>query len=187
MAEAILVDEKPKWLITEEVGKISIEDVIDLEDEIIKPFPRSAYINRPYEFSAVEELERIIAETKEESFDALYYKVKKIWIKYIAEGDNHLSICAADCIFTYFQDRMGLTHYLFFVGDTTSGKSNNLHIINFLAYRNMLSTDMTVANIYSFLGYEYEGIGTICEDEADDIDEDRTENEDLQKWLYYWH
>lgn len=39
-------------------------------------------------------------------------------------------------------------------------------------YRNMLSSDMTAANIYSFLGSEYEGVGTICEDEADDIDED---------------
>ena len=38
----------------------------------------------------------------------------------------------------------------------------------------MLSTDMTYANIYQFLGSEEEGIGTICEDEADGIDEDRT-------------
>ena len=37
----------------------------------------------------------------------------------------------------------------------------------------MLSSDMTPANIYSFLGTGSEGIGHICEDEADDIDEER--------------
>ena len=37
----------------------------------------------------------------------------------------------------------------------------------------MQSTDLTYANIYQFLGSDQEGIGTICEDEADGIDEDR--------------
>ena len=37
----------------------------------------------------------------------------------------------------------------------------------------MLSTDITSANIYQFLGSRDEGIGTICEDEADNIDEDK--------------
>jgi hypothetical protein len=36
-----------------------------------------------------------------------------------------------------------------------------------------MSTDMTAANIYRFLGAIQEGQGTICEDEADDLDEDR--------------
>jgi hypothetical protein len=37
----------------------------------------------------------------------------------------------------------------------------------------MTSTDITSANIYQFLGSMEEGQGTICEDEADDIDEDK--------------
>ena len=37
----------------------------------------------------------------------------------------------------------------------------------------MTSSDITSANIYQFLGSREEGIGTICEDEADNIDEDR--------------
>jgi hypothetical protein len=82
-------------------------------------------------------------------------------------------ICAADTIFTYFQDIIGLTRYLFFVGNNGSGKSNNLKVFNLLAYRNMLRTDLTYANIYQFLGSQKEGIVTICEDEADGIDEDR--------------
>ena len=90
------------------------------------------------------------------------------------DADNfHITICAADTIFTYFQDKIGLTHYLFFVGNNGSGKSNNLKVFNLLAYRNMTSTDITPANIYQFLGSDQEEIGTICEDEADGIDEDR--------------
>ena len=37
----------------------------------------------------------------------------------------------------------------------------------------MMSSGMTAANVYQFLGSREEGIGTICEDEADNIEEDR--------------
>jgi len=37
----------------------------------------------------------------------------------------------------------------------------------------MMSSGMTSANIYQFLGSREEGAGTICEDEADNIDDDR--------------
>ena len=70
-----------------------------------------------------------------------------------------------------FQDSLGMTHYLFFVGSPDSGKSNRLLVFNFLAYRNFMSTDVTPSNIYRFLGSQQEGQGTICEDEADDLDE----------------
>jgi hypothetical protein len=36
-----------------------------------------------------------------------------------------------------------------------------------------MSSGMTAANVYQFLGSGEEGVGTICEDEADNIDEDR--------------
>ena len=49
----------------------------------------------------------------------------------------------ADTIYTYYQDKLGLTHYLFFVGNNSSGKSNNLRVLQYLAYRNMTSTDIT--------------------------------------------
>ena len=80
-------------------------------------------------------------------------------------------LCTADTIFSNLQDKMGLTHYLFFIGNNGSGKSNNLVIFHYLGYRNMMSTDVTAANIYQYLGNLDEGQGTICEDEADNIDE----------------
>ena len=48
----------------------------------------------------------------------------------------------------------------------------------------MMSSGMTAANVYQFLGSGEEGVGTICEDEADNIDEDR-KNESAQKRVYY--
>ena len=58
MAEAILlVDGTPLWLVTEEPGLVTVAEYIDIsETEILKPFPRSSYINRPYEFKTLDEV-----------------------------------------------------------------------------------------------------------------------------------
>jgi len=85
---------------------------------------------------------------------------------------QRISICTEDSIFTYFQHILELTHYLFLVGNNGSGKLNNLKVFNLLAYMNMLSTCLTCVNIYQFLGSDQEGKGTMCENEADGIDED---------------
>ena len=115
----------------------------------------------------------MIQEARSETLDNLYKKVKTIWTKDIDADHFHISISAADTIFTYYQDKMGLTHYLFFVGGNDSGKSNNLFVLKYLAYRNFTSTGMTVANIYQFLGNGEEGQGLFCYDEAEKLDEDR--------------
>lgn len=55
--------------------------------------------------------------------DSLYTKVKSMCKKYADRDDFHIVICAADIIFTYFQDKLGMTHYLLFVGDNDVGVS----------------------------------------------------------------
>lgn len=64
-------------------------------------------------------------------------------------------------------------HYPFFVGDNESGKSSVLHLGRWLNYRCLLSEDLPNADIYNFLGTEEEGTGTICEDEAQDIESNK--------------
>ncbi len=103
----------------------------------------------------------------------MYYKVKGIWKKYYDNDDETLTLCAADTIFTYFQDKIGITHYLLFVGDNATGKSNALRILNNLAYRPLFGTSITPANIYNFLGSWEEGQGIILEDEIDNIEEQK--------------
>jgi len=95
-----------------------------------------------------------------------------VWKKCIDAEDFHVSICAADTIFTYFQDKLGMTHYLLFVGDNNVGKSNNLRVFQYLAYRPLFDISITPANIYRFLGSVEEGQGIILEDEIDNIEEE---------------
>ena len=179
LAEAVIVGGKPYFAVAsptvenpEEVSIVLQESILLTENTELKPFDLEAYMNKPYVFRSKEEFDKFVSDTRNENLDTLYKKIKSIWKKYIDSDDFHIAICSADTIYTYFQDKLGLTHYLFFVGGNTSGKSNNLTVFHFLAYRNMTSSDMTAANIYQFLGSREEGVGTICEDEADDIDED---------------
>lgn len=171
LVESILIAGIPKFLVSDGTD-IKIQSSIELEDKILMPFASSSYMNKPYSFDSDEEVQEYIEKSKYETLDTLYTDVKPIWRKYIDADDFHIVICAIDTIFTYFQDRVGLTHYLFFVGNSTSGKSNNLTLFQYLGYRNMTSTGLSYANIYQFLGSGEEGIGTICEDEADNIDLD---------------
>ena len=178
--EAIIIGRSQKFAVAVpriaekvEMPRIVLEDLINFdENTVIKPPQYADYIDRPYVFKSLKEFQELIEIVKIKNLDELYEHVKSMWQKYVDADDFHISICAANIIFTYFQDKIGLTHYLFFVGGNTSGKSNNLTILHYLAYRNMTSSDLTAANIYQFLGSGEEGLGTICEDEADDIDED---------------
>jgi hypothetical protein len=178
IAESVIVAGVPYFAVARTSGdsnavNITLEDSIPVTGTLeYRPFQNEAYLNKPYSFKSREEFDLAIERAKGESRDTLYKKVKSIWKKYIDADDFHISICAADTIFTYFQDKIGMTHYLF-VGNNNCGKSNNLTVLKFLAYRNFTSTDMTAANIYQFLGDKEEGQGTLCEDEADRIDEDR--------------
>ena len=176
-AEAVLIDRKPKWLLVKN-GEIKTAEFIPNGDEIIKPLKALSYINKPYSFSSEQEVKDYIAKAKDHTLDTLYTIVKSTWRKFVHADDFHISICAADTIFTYYQNVAGMTHYLFFVGGPGSGKSNNLEVFHNLAYRNMTSTGITAPNIYAFYGGREEGLGTICEDEANDLDQ----NEDKMKF-----
>jgi hypothetical protein len=172
LAEAILIAGHPAFIISHKTSpsKLSILSSIELEDRIIKPLESESYINRPYAFDSREQLDAYIERAKRETIDSLFLKCVAIWQKYIDADNFHILICAADTVFSYFQDKIGMTHYLFFVGNNGSGKSNNLRVFQQLAYRNMFTSDVTSANIYQFLGSIEEGQGTISEDEADNID-----------------
>jgi hypothetical protein len=151
----VIIGRKPYFAVAAtNVGKpdevsITLQDSIPIDDNtVLKPFEIAAYVNEPYAFKSKQEFYEFVKKTKDENLDSLYKKVKSIWKKYVDADDFHISICEADAIFTYFQDKIGLTHYLFFVGDNSSGKPNNLTVLHYIAYRNMMSSGMTAANVY---------------------------------------
>ncbi len=117
-AEAVLIDKIPKFLIVNNgTGEVSVVDFIPLgkEDKIASPLASESYINKTYTFNSQLELDAIIEEARKQTLDRLYRMVRRIWKRYVDADDFHISICAADTIFTYFQDKAGMTHYLFWV------------------------------------------------------------------------
>ena len=52
---------------------------------------------------------------------------------------------------TYFQDKLGMTHYLLIVGDNNTVKCNILLGFSLLGYRPVLDGAITPANIYNIL------------------------------------
>ena len=180
LAEAILIGNKPCFAVVDFSDRddasfhddgptIAIMESLSYsEDTRLVPELLS---NRPYSFKDKEEFYSCIEKAKTETLDSLFDNTMNKWRKFIDADDFHLKICGADTMFTYFQDRIGTTHYLFFIADNDAGKSNNLKLFNILGYRNLMNTTMTHANVYNFLGHKEEGAGTICIDEADSIDQ----------------
>jgi len=170
LAEAILINNWSVYLQIPDEKPILTEN-IELETITLLPPGITAYLSKEYVFSSTSEIESYIQRAKTHTMDSLFYQVKNVWKKYFDIDDDIINICTADTIFTYFQDRLGMTHYLLFVGDNNTGKSNALTIFEQLAYRPLKDISISPANIYNFLGQLEEGQGIILEDEIDNIEE----------------
>ncbi len=180
--EAILVNNTPYFLniVSEEV---SLTESIELDDILLVPPNKTNYLSKEYSFTSLDEIKTYAKRANKENMYSLYKKIKKVWKKYLDIDEDSIVLCSADTLFTYFQDRLGMTHYLLFVGDNSSGKSNGLRIFLNLGYRPMFDTSITPANIYNFLDRIEEGQGIILEDEIDNI-EDQEEKMRIYKGGY---
>jgi hypothetical protein len=153
------------------VNRILLPDAQKPTMELLPP-EKEMYLSKQFEFVNENELNEYLKVATKETLDTLYRRQKILASKYIDANKTHLTILAADSIFTYFQDKLGQTHYLMFVGDNDTGKTANLTYLQSTGYRAMLDVDITATNIYGFLGNFEEAQGSILEDEADDIDKE---------------
>jgi hypothetical protein len=120
-AEAVLVGGIPYFLQIVDGKPLLSKEITDIPDMVLKPLDRISYLSKEYSFQSIGQIDDYIKRAnEEETLDTLYQKVKSILEKYIDADKDHIAICAADTIFTYFQDRLGMTHYLLFVGDNTT-------------------------------------------------------------------
>ena len=170
LAESILINDLPYFIQIIDGDNLVTSEKIPLSDIDLLPPERTEYLTKEYSFSSVKELEHFIELAKQEDLDSIFEKVKSQWSKFIDINEDFINLCTADTIFSYFQDKMGMTHYLLIVGDNNTGKSNILLLFSILGYRALYDTSITAANIYNFGGQLEEGQGIIIEDEIDDID-----------------
>lgn len=173
LAKAILIKNMPSFLQLDNSNsnKPILSKRIELSDIDLEPPERTAYLSREYNFESIEEINQFIESAKKEDLNSLFIKVKVYWNKLIYANEDFINICTANTIFSYFQDKMGMCHYLLIVGDNNTGKSNILLLFSILGYRPLYDTAITPANIYNFGSSLDEGQGIIIEDEINDIDD----------------
>jgi hypothetical protein len=123
----------------------------------------------PYTFESEEELKQYLERARNESLDTLHLKVKSTFKQFVDVEEKYLVLLAASTVLSYYQDKFGTIHYIIIVDDNGSGKNSALLVYRYLGYRVFYVTAATAANIYTFLGHEEEGQGTLAEDEADNM------------------
>jgi hypothetical protein len=178
--ESILVGNRPYFITSNESGSYFLEERIEIAGNTFLPQDNITTVNPlPYKFESEEELDEYIAKAENETYDSLFTKVRSEFRKYVNVPEHTLTVLSADIVYSYFQDKFGTTHYNIFIGENGSGKNSAMLVFKHLGYRVFYVTAASAANYYTFLGDVQEGQGTIAEDEADDIGE----NKDKQRIL----
>jgi hypothetical protein len=173
--EAIHVEGKPMFLAYDGT-KFSTWPSIDLgENEggiILKPVEDIGYDK--YNFSQ-EEIEDLSPSTllQSDSMEKTFETILETLEPYQVTERFHLLIDAAGVLLSYFQDKVRSVPYIFKLGGWESGKTRGLFLVSCIAYRPIMSVDITSANVFRFYGRDLEGVGTIIHDEISDQDIDR--------------
>lgn len=169
--ESVIVDGKRAFLMIDiSTGEISVLDKALTPNGIFRPLRREEMGYIPFEYTSAE-----IEEWKSVVFDKeqLLDDILEVVQQYVDMPLRDQILLAGDTFLTYCMESTSTTHFLFFVGDRGSGKTNAGQVLGEVGYRCMMAGQMSSANIYNFLGTDEEGCGTIFEDEADDIDSDK--------------
>lgn len=141
-------------------------------DRTIVPFGVDGAVEH-YSFDSIDELQQTIQTAKLHTASTLFLKVKNWASKfYDTDTEEYIILIAADIVFTYFQDRIGITHYIFVHGDPDQGKGAILETFNQLAYRGASVASATPATIYRMLGTVEKGQITLIIDEANRLEDD---------------
>lgn len=169
--ESIQYERRPAFLVRNtESKKLSVKYIMEKGSKIFRPLEKDECGYTPYEFTK-EEIERLnsVVIPPDDVTREVFAQVQK----YIAAPRRDQILIAGDIILTYCQEWIDTVHFPFFVGETESGKTTALFLNGAMGYRCLVSTSMSHANIYNFLGTDEEGVGTICEDEAQEIGFDK--------------
>ena len=177
--ESIVVDGRPVfWVIDTNSGKITIEYRILTPEGPVRPLKKGEAGYMPYEFT-LEEIERLneCEISLKEILEEVYEKVGI----YLAVPERDRILVTGDLVMTYCQEWISTVHYPYFVGEYGSGKTTAISLCGIIGYRCLVTGSMTYAGIYNTLGNDEEGVGTIAEDECQNMSKDKI---DLYKDSY---
>jgi len=180
--ESILFEDRPAFLVYEtRLKKFVTVFRIEYGNKIFRPLEKHECGYMPYELTR-EDVEYLNSHVI--SLDVIFKDVFTEVQRYVAAPLRDQVLITGEVILTYCQEWIDTVHFPFFVGETESGKTTALYVGKALAYRCMVSASLSHANIYNFLGTDEEGVGTICEDEAQDIAYDKDKMK-IYKGSYY--
>jgi|SRR5215216_542794 len=144
---------------------------ISESDRTIVPYSEGGI--EPYTFQSIDELNQYIELAKAETAGTLFTEVKDWAAKfYDTDTEEYTNLIAGDIVFTYFQDRIGKTHYVFVWGDPDQGKGAILETFNQLCYRGVSVTSATAATVYRMFGSIEKGQAVLIIDEANKLEDD---------------
>ncbi len=171
--ESIFDETGPAFLINAseftQPGVIGLSWNVNYNDKERVPLDYDEIPYHPYKFT-VTELDEL--NKNPPTIQSLLEQVERQVERFFVSDQVNKDLLMFDILLSYSQDWINTVHYLFAVGETESGKSTILYLAKWLAYRNLFGEDIPNADIFSFLGTEEEGIGTIAEDEAQHIAQD---------------
>jgi hypothetical protein len=172
--ESLVIDSKPIFVTISKEGEIEYKSEIQVNGEIFIPND-TVYTSNPlpYIFDSKEEFEKYIELARKETLDSLFSKVGTEFRKYLKVEEHYYTLLVGDTIWSHFQDKFPVTHYVIIVGDNDSGKNSALLVYRFLGYRVFYVVSASAPNYYTVLGNREEGQVTIAEDEAQDLPLDK--------------
>ncbi len=167
--ESTIVDGKPMFLCNIN-GEVKTHERITHDGVIYVPIEKNSCGYAEYEYTK-QELDFFKEKSKTKQ-----YLLNKIWDivnHFIDSTEMVKTLVTVDLLQTYCLEWIDSVHYLYFVGETESGKSTALHLFKNFGYRCMYSNGLPHADIYNFYGTDEEACGTICEDECQDLGRDK--------------
>ncbi len=176
LAEALIVADQPCFIQMQDglSGDFNLPPEIPIDENVLLcPKDIHSYLSAEYQayvFEDKDEIKHYLRLAKHFGFDRIFELVKTIVKKYVVAEDHYITLITADIIYSYFQDHFGTTHYHICVGSNGAGKNSILMTFASLGYRVLLATNVSGANVYTYLGTQDECQGTIAEDEISTLD-----------------
>lgn len=149
---------------------LAVDQISESDSRVIVPYSEDGI--EPYVFENMDELNQYIEIAKQETIGSLFRQARA-WARtfYDTDTEEYTNLIAADVCFSYFQDKIGKTHYIFVYGDPDQGKGSILETLNQLGYRAVQITDATAATVYRMLGSVEKGQVILVIDEANKIED----------------